>query len=245
MKAVPKYDENWTGDIVHNGVVEFQILDTALLQAVGKCRRICDADTIFYHLPFGMHDIGYYAHPNTEWLMENFLAHLRRGHEFVIAHANVNLRTFEAHNGLKLLEKCRDFIYLENSIASPNEDDMSIDKAWEIAEAAGVHTVCDLTHLLATDYLYGIGQTVPSGCRYFHFAACLDHDGVRDKARTHGRAHRSYSAVVEDMHYLEAHGAQLADALICTEVSESDYRNRPRMKQELEYVKQYIREVYS
>lgn len=241
MLIVPKYADNELTSVKHDGVVEFQMLDRHLLGSLMKCRGLCyGAEKVFYHLPFGKHNILYYLHPNTQRELLAFIDELREGKEFFIAHAELTVPIFDTFGGFDLLDKCKPYVYLENSIPSPTGYDFSVDTAWQIAERAGVGKVCDLTHLHCTEYLYGVSQTVPADCRYFHFAACLDEDGVRDKKRTHGKAHPSYGAVVDDMYYLKSHGAQLDDAMICTEISEDDYRNRPDMTTELGYLRQYI-----
>ena len=244
MKVVPKYADSDTLQIEHDGIVEFQMFDHNLVRSVDSCRKLCDAETIMYHLPFGMHNILYYLHPSTRPELLDMVAHLEPGKEFIVAHAEVTLNIFEKMGGYELLEECSGIIYLENSIAMPTGYDFSVDSAWQIAEIAGVPTVCDLVHLQATEYLYGVRQTVPADCRYFHFAACLDKDGVRDKPKTHGRRHRCYEDILWDMQYLRERGATLEDAAVCTEISETDYVNRPDMNQELEWLRKYARDTY-
>lgn len=242
MIIVPKYADEDRGPFIHDGVIEFQMLDRDLIRSVDTCRALTDATKVFYHLPFGMHNIFYYTHPNTKPLLEALLAHLRTDSEFIIAHAEIEPSTFYAFNGKELLDMCRGKLYLENSVAMPTSNNLMVDSAWQIASECNIPVVCDVTHLRATCFLYSIDQFIPKGCSYFHFSACLDGDGVVDKKRTHGRAHRCYEDAVSDINFLEAHGAYLDDALVCTEISEKDYATRPDMMREIEYLRRYLRE---
>lgn len=242
MVIVPKLAENETRYMAHDGVVEIQMLDSDLVCSLDRCRSITDAPIIFYHLPFGMHDLVYFTKNDNVSKLTNFVTKLDVSREFVIAHVGVDPKLFYAIGGYELLHAYASAFgihwFLENSIASPNAANLSQDWAWQIATELGLHTVCDVTHLRASEYLYGVEQNVPVSCNYIHFASCRNRDGVRDKS-THGRVHESYSDMVNDLVYLGNKGIDVDASFICTEVSEADYTLRPEQRQELCWLRRY------
>lgn len=248
MKILPKLaddDVTTKGFDVSEGV-EFQMLNPNLKESLKQCRAICKTERNIYHLPFGMHDLVYYTYPENKRKLMSLLMALNPYTEKVVAHLDVSPEVYDAMGGITVLHQIRrsigPVIMLENSITSPCQKDLTTSWAWQVAAECHLPTVVDLTHLIASENLYGLQVKLPQDAAYVHFASCIDGDGVKDKKRTHGRVHKSYIDLFYDLMLLVRHGLDLETAVLTTEVTEDDYVKRPDMTRELEMLYAFRKE---
>ena len=131
-------------------------------------------------------------------------------------------------------------ILIENCIVSLNEDDefeASEDFIFEHWSNPHLKFCLDICHLQASENAMNkemrLSDAVIRNTKNIHFSMTLDHDGYRDKKRTHGRRHFTAEDVKCDLEYLENKGINIHDVNIVAEINEEDYTNRPDLIHEL------------
>ena len=76
------------------------------------------------------------------------------------------------------------------------------------------------------------------GIKNIHFSMTKDNDGYINKESTHGVVHDSLETCISDLKYLQEKGIDLSKVNIVTEINEIDYKNRPDMCKEIEFLKE-------
>lgn len=132
---------------------------------------------------------------------------------------------------------------LENSIINLNMDDDEEDVLTSIFKSYNSEKFkfcLDLCHWQSSEFILKkkikLNDVLLKSLKNVHFSMTYDKDGYCNKALTHGRVHLSPLACVNDIEYLKSMGVDLKKINLVTEISESDYKKRPDMKMELNYL---------
>lgn len=209
--------------------------------------------TLLIHLPFGIHNLCTYM-MSAEWLnkMANFLEKLKLADDVrIVMHVETAWSTLQHTSWQATMEYLHRYagshvtFLIENTMISPNRHNLNVpDAAYFLTECKlpYVKGLVDLTHIVASENCTKETVFYTDAARdkvvAFHIASALDGDGWHRKG-THGRKHRSFNALQEEMDMLASRFPITPTSILVAEVSETDYAHRPDQFQELLWLRRY------
>ena len=242
---------------VWDGAVEVQMLSLDFQAELRGLTELMDVlpptKTLLIHLPFGVHNLCTYM-MSSEWLnkLVRFLEQLNFTDDIrVVMHVETAWPTLQHTNWLPTLEYMHRYagpkvtFLIENTMVSPNRHNLHVpDAAYFLTECRlpYVKGLVDLTHIVASEsctketvfYTDAAREKVVA----FHIASALDGDGWHVKS-THGRRHRSFNVLQQEMNMLASRFPIRDDTIMVTEVTETDYTHRPEQFQEILWLRRY------
>lgn len=268
MTIVPKIAENDLNNLNNIrpyilDKIEIQMLSDDLNEGFKNSTEIIDKlDCLKYvvlHLPFSCVNICYiHSNYKLESTFINFVVEvmkysLKKNIEIdILFHLDMRYKYFKGMEGLSflkyiigLVEGTQVGFLLENSIInlgmSTNElinvvalskefNNEKLKFCFDICHWQGSENVMKGEISLISEYIDCV--------KNIHFSMTKDNDGYIDKENTHGVGHDSLESCILDLKYLENKGIDLEKVNIVTEINEIDYKNRPDMCKEINYLKE-------
>lgn len=241
--------------------IEIQMLSEDLLDSLGKCIKIIEhfksLAYIVLHLPFNMMNICY-IHSNYEiekkfllFVVEVIKYSLRTNKKIdILFHISMRCDEFVSIGGINFLKYLCSMVentnvgfLLENSIINLNLDDndlMTECKIFKIFEHEKLNFCFDLCHWQASENVLNkelnLTNEILRKLKNCHFSMTLDSDGYKNKEKTHGKGHESVELCLKDLEYMKKKGIDLESVNLITEINENDYKLRPNMCKELNYL---------
>ena len=241
--------------------IEIQMLSEDLLDSLGKCIKIIEhfksLDYIVLHLPFNMMNICY-IHSNYEiekkfllFVVEVIKYSLRTNKKIdILFHISMRCDEFVSIGGINFLKYLCSMVentnvgfLLENSVINLNLDDndlMTECKIFKIFEHEKLNFCFDLCHWQASENVLNkelnLTNEILRKLKNCHFSMTLDSDGYKNKEKTHGKGHESVELCLKDLEYMKKKGIDLESVNLITEINENDYKLRPNMCKELNYL---------
>ena len=241
--------------------IEIQMLSEDLLKSLSKCIKIIEhfdgLNYIVLHLPFSMMNICY-IHSNYEiekkfllFVVEVIKYSLRTNKKIdILFHVSMRCDEFVSIGGINFLKYLCSMVentnvgfLLENSIINLNLDDndlMTECKIFKIFEHEKLNFCFDLCHWQASENVLNkelnLTNEILRKLKNCHFSMTLDSDGYKNKEKTHGKGHESVELCLKDLEYMKKKGIDLESVNLITEINENDYKLRPNMCKELNYL---------
>ena len=241
--------------------IEIQMLSEDLLKSLSKCIKIIEhfdgLNYIVLHLPFSMMNICY-IHSNYEiekkfllFVVEVIKYSLRTNKKIdILFHISMRCDEFVSIGGINFLKYLCSMVentnvgfLLENSIINLNLDDndlMTECKIFKIFEHEKLNFCFDLCHWQASENVLNkelnLTNEILRKLKNCHFSMTLDSDGYKNKEKTHGKGHESVELCLKDLEYMKKKGIDLESVNLITEINENDYKLRPNMCKELNYL---------
>lgn len=241
--------------------LEIQMLGDDLIKSFGRSiHLIHDLSSVvrikyvILHLPIGLHEIEYIL--SCEWLKRTFediiLQTTRVSQEYKL-HIDILIHITDLYSQVKGLDiqiylkqldrrlnNTNVGILIENNIMDlrlRDDESPTLDLLFDDIKTNNISICLDLCHLRASEYCLdreiSLSNSYIRKIKNIHFSSTYDHDGYKNKAKTHGRVHKSYNDAMQDILYLESKGINLSDKNIILEINEDDYEHRPDLIKEI------------
>jgi hypothetical protein len=242
--------------------VELQMLDSDFLSSFNKCRIILDRYTninyVVLHVPFSMLNIeSYLCNRETErsfvqLIVESIKYSLSRDISIdILFHCACRAMDFGSMGGFSFLNHITAIasgtpvsFLIENSIINPNMDDkeMTVEESILVnTKYTNINFCFDLCHWQSSEYMISEELEIPvvmlNKLKNIHFSFTRNHEGFKNKVRTHGVSHYEDLGILRDLNYIKRKGIDLNKVNVVTEINESDYIHRPDMTKEIKLLK--------
>lgn len=166
----------------------------------------------------------------------DFLTHISEDWQDILDSNTITLilNTLDMFGGTKV------GLIIENGITRIDQDDgiqSTIERLFNTIHNPKFKVCIDVCHLQASENAtqkeIKLSENILKNIKNIHFSMTLDHDGYKDKIRTHGRKHGEIEDMQNDLRYLQYKGINLSSVNLVAEINEADYTKRPDLLHEL------------